>query len=163
MVPKLREILPAEDCAFLLSFEEPVLGEGITWLSEMRRKSPKDYSSVFYDAHVFHREHRMGSWHRDSGKCKACCRDPQLLKPIEDADVPVIIGEYSLDPRLSNSPSDWSANVAYLRDQLSLWAITPGVLGSFLWNHRVLLPAAADNASRASGEASLDPLSLLDL
>lgn len=155
MVPKLRKLLPARKCAFLLSFQEPMLNEGLNWLTRMRYKHPDDYTSVFYDAHISHVASQGATWHVDANPCKTCCRDPLLLKPLEMALVPVVIGEYSLDTALHSGPQSWPANVAYFRNQLSLWANSPGVLGSFFWNHRVL------TSSYSRMNVSL--LSLLDL
>merc|ERR1719469_1360114 len=54
---------------------------------------------------------------------------------MTDADIPVIIGEYSLNTGFAGDPKFWKE---YLAEQLSVWANTPGVLGSFFWNHRIL-------------------------
>jgi len=161
MVPKLRKILPATDCVFLLSFEEPVLYEGLFFLLEMRRKHPEDYAGVFYDAHISHVANPgKGAWRVAEDTCKTCCRDPILLKPLELATVPVVIGQYSLD---TDQGSHRPANEAYFRNQLSLWANLPGVLGSFFWNHRVLRSPIGNTTQSNPAPGDASPLSLLDL
>eukprot|EP00404_Azadinium_spinosum_P053399 CAMPEP_0180795290 /NCGR_PEP_ID=MMETSP1038_2-20121128/56117_1 /TAXON_ID=632150 /ORGANISM="Azadinium spinosum, Strain 3D9" /LENGTH=136 /DNA_ID=CAMNT_0022834193 /DNA_START=18 /DNA_END=428 /DNA_ORIENTATION=- len=45
------------------------------------------------------------------------------------------VGEYSLNTGFPGSPR---FDEDYMRNQLSLWANTPGVLGTFFWNHRIL-------------------------
>jgi len=105
----------------------------------MRQHDPTNFNGVVYDAHVYHSygdDNKEGrSWSADEDACKTCCRDPVLLAPMVDAKLPVVIGEYSLN---TGFPGTSEFFRSYMRDQLSLWVNTPGVLGSFFWNHRIL-------------------------
>merc|ERR1712176_1610412 len=57
-----------------------------------------------------------------------------MFSPIVTSELPVIVGEYGLN---TGFPAEERAFFGYMQNQLSLWAGTPGMLGSFFWNHRV--------------------------
>merc|ERR550532_1439785 len=105
----------------------------------MRRSDPANYQSVVYDAHVYHafgddnHPHHPWDWYTDS--CKTCCRDPALLAPLSTRGILTSIGEFSLNTGFPGNPTFY---LEYLKNQLSLWASTPGMVGSFFWNHRIL-------------------------
>lgn len=154
MVPKLRQRLAPDECALFLSLG-PMADEGIQWLQMMRDRSPVEYTGVFYDARISHAygddNHPGRTWDDDVDSCKTCCRDPKLLKPLVTAAIPTVVGQYSLETGFNGHPNFWGG---YFRNQLSLWANTPGILGSFFWNHRSL---QSENSTRGYA------LSLLDL
>mmetsp|Transcript_8229 Transcript_8229/g.25604 ORF Transcript_8229/g.25604 Transcript_8229/m.25604 type:complete len:558 (-) Transcript_8229:69-1742(-) len=139
MVPKLRALLPAERYAIFLNFMESPRTTGSAWLARMRAKDPESYRAVIYDAHMYHSygdDNKPGrQWNAYVDSCKTCCRDPYVLEPLVSKGVPIVIGEYSLNTGFPGSPEFY---LEYLRDQLSLWASIPGVVGSFFWNHRIL-------------------------
>mmetsp|Transcript_8230 Transcript_8230/g.25607 ORF Transcript_8230/g.25607 Transcript_8230/m.25607 type:complete len:529 (-) Transcript_8230:2-1588(-) len=144
MVPKLRALLPAERYAIFLNFMESPRTTGSAWLARMRAKDPESYRAVIYDAHMYHSygdDNKPGrQWNAYVDSCKTCCRDPYVLEPLVSKGVPIVIGEYSLNTGFPGSPEFY---LEYLRDQLSLWASIPGVVGSFFWNHRIA-PAPGD-------------------
>mmetsp|Transcript_29637 Transcript_29637/g.57294 ORF Transcript_29637/g.57294 Transcript_29637/m.57294 type:complete len:615 (+) Transcript_29637:2-1846(+) len=110
-----------------------------TWLAMKRQDDPASYRNVVYDAHLYHAyqdDDKPGrSWDRYVDSCKTCCRDPVLLEPLVERGLPMAIGEYSLNTGFAGTPSFYAE---YLRNQLSLFASMPGMVGSFFWNHRVL-------------------------
>merc|ERR1712113_971712 len=120
----------------------------------MLDRDPASFTGVVYDAHGYHSygdDNKPGlKWKPSVDSCKTCCRDPVLLAPLVQAKLPMVIGEYSLNTGLPGRSSSFES---YLNNQLSLWANTPGVIGSFFWNHRV---------SRAPGKYYHE-MSLLDL
>jgi len=144
MVPELRRLLPADRYQLYLNFLESPRTVGSRWLARMIARDPVNFAGVVYDAHVYHSfgdDNKPGhEWHKHVDSCKTCCRDPMMLAPIVQARVPVAIGEYSLNTGFPGS-SEFFAS--YMRNQLSLWASTPGMVGSFFWNHRIL-PAPGD-------------------
>jgi len=139
MVPKIRRLLPPERYAIFLNFMESPRTTGSAWLARMRAKDPESYRAVIYDAHMYHSygdDNKPGrQWNAYVDSCKTCCRDPYVLEPLVSKGVPIVIGEYSLNTGFPGSPEFY---LEYLRDQLSLWASIPGVVGSFFWNHRIL-------------------------
>jgi len=139
MVPQIRRLLPSERYSILLNFMESPRTTGSAWLASMRTRDPKNYANVVYDAHVYHSfgdDNKPGSiWSPMMDSCKTCCRDPQVLAPISDKGIPIIIGEYSLN---TGFPGDPNFYLEYFRNQLSLWASIPGTIGSFFWNHRII-------------------------
>jgi hypothetical protein len=142
MVPELRQELPAGRYTLFLGFQEkPQRFVGAAWLAEQRSLHPEAFRGVVYDAHMYHSygdDNRGGmAWAPEVDSCKTCCRDPRLLEPLVDARLPVIVGEYSLNTGYHEGDAKFLAG--YMADQLSLWASTAGVIGSFFWNHRILL------------------------
>lgn len=162
MVPRLRQLLPADEVALVLSFEGPMFSESVSWLADMRNSNPADYTSVFYDVHISHaygdNDGRGRRWSPEVDSCKTCCRDPLRLRPLAQAAIPAVIGAYSLE---TGFDGDAESLRVFFRNQLSLWAETPNILGSFFWNHRTL----TSKASRTSGGNSTKVIasSLLDL
>jgi aryl-phospho-beta-D-glucosidase BglC (GH1 family) len=156
MVPELRRILPASRYALFLSFQESPRVEGVRWLASMRAKDPANFSGVVYDAHMYHSygdDNVPGkSWDVDEDSCKTCCRDAQVLKPLAEAKLPFIIGEWSLNTGFPGNPGFWHT---FMRNQLSLWNTARGSLGSFFWNHRIL--------HRSNDNGRFQEMSLLDL
>jgi len=138
-VPVLRRQLPAYRYAIFLNFMESPRTEGSKWLADMRKRDPASYESVVYDAHMYHSygdDNGPGrEWTPYVDSCKTCCRDPVVLEPLVEHDVPILIGEYSLNTGFPGNPTFY---LEYLKNQLSLWANTPGMVGSFFWNHRIL-------------------------
>eukprot|EP00930_Biecheleria_cincta_P015027 TRINITY_DN12674_c0_g2_i1.p1 TRINITY_DN12674_c0_g2~~TRINITY_DN12674_c0_g2_i1.p1 ORF type:complete len:569 (-),score=70.23 TRINITY_DN12674_c0_g2_i1:396-1895(-) len=150
MIPEIRRILPADTYMLLLNFQEfPRMVWSVDWLSQIRRHS-KDFRNVVYDVHMYHGygdDGRRGihwSVHKDS--CKTCCRDPKLLHPLSHKNVPMVIGEYSLN---TDNFVDDDFRKQFWHNQLSLWTNTPGMVGSFFWNFRIL-PAPHDYYSEMS-------------
>merc|ERR1712217_807864 len=139
MVPKLRQLLPASRYALFLNFMESPRTTGPKWLAAMRKRNPTVWDNVVYDAHLYHSygdDNKPGrDWNDQVDSCKTCCRDPVILSPLVDAGVPMSIGEYSLNTGFPGSPEFF---VEYLKNQLSVWASLPGMVGSFFWNHRIL-------------------------
>lgn len=158
MVPRIRRILAKEKTAILLSFTGPAMrSEGVEWLTSTRQKQMSDYTSVFYDAHIFHAygdNNAPGrSWRKDVDSCKTCCRDGPLLEPLVKASLPIVVGEYSVDTGFEEASKETA--VAYFRNQRSLWAGTDGIFGSFFWNFKRL-------ADESSGIMT-QHMSLLDI
>mmetsp|Transcript_87820 Transcript_87820/g.204403 ORF Transcript_87820/g.204403 Transcript_87820/m.204403 type:complete len:441 (-) Transcript_87820:165-1487(-) len=139
MVPRIRRLLPAHRYAIVLNFMESPRTRGSAWLAKMRLQDPENYAAVVYDAHVYHSfgdDNKAGNiWVPEMDSCKTCCRDPAVLAPLVNHRLPIIIGEYSLNTGFPGTPSFY---LEYFRNQLSLWASTPGMVGSFFWNHRIL-------------------------
>lgn len=139
MVPQIRRLLPPERYAIFLNFMESPRTTGSEWLVDMRRRDPVNYASVVYDAHVYHSfgdDNQDGRlWNPLVDSCKTCCRDPSVLEPIAGKSLPMLVGEWSLNTGFPGNPSFY---LEYFRNQLSLWASLPGVVGSFFWNHRIL-------------------------
>jgi aryl-phospho-beta-D-glucosidase BglC (GH1 family) len=139
MVPVLRRQLPAYRYAIFLNFMESPRTVGSKWLADMRKRDPGNYESVIYDVHMYHSygdDNGPGrEWTPYVDSCKTCCRDPVVLEPLVEHDVPIVIGEYSLNTGFPGNPEFY---LEYLKNQLSLWQSTPGMVGSFFWNHRIL-------------------------
>jgi len=139
MVPQVRRLLPANRYAIFLNFMESPRTTGAMWMETMRQRDPENYKSVIYDAHVYHAfgddNHPQHTWDELTDACKTCCRDPALLAPLSMRGIPMTIGEFSLNTGFPGNPSFW---LEYLINQLSLFANTPGMVGSFFWNHWVL-------------------------
>merc|ERR1711920_510708 len=136
MVPKIRQILPAHRFLLLLNFMDQPRTTGAKWLADKRADDPDNYERVAYDAHIYHAfGDDQEPWSSEQDSCKTCCRDPVLLSPVADAGIPLVVGEYSLNTGFAGDPSFWSE---YLQNQLSLWANTPHMIGSFFWNFRIL-------------------------
>jgi len=159
MIPEVRKILPREKCAIMLSFAGPAMrSEGMEWLTAMRNERPEEFAAVFYDAHIFHAYGDNDApgrvWREDVDSCKTCCRDPALLQPLVRAGLPIIVGEYSVETGFGGQDTDFQQ--AYLQNQLSLWASTPGIMGSFFWSFRTLT-----SPSSTSEEGT--PASLLEV
>lgn len=167
MIPEIRQILRAQQTAILLSFAGPTMrSEGVEWLSSKRLAHPKEFAGVFYDAHISHAhgdDDAAGrEWSPEKDSCKTCCRDPHLLAPLVHAGLPIVVGEYSVNSGTPHrgDPDFWRA---YLQNQLSLWASTPGVRGSFFWNHRAVLGDHAMRVRKLLGERASPPVSLLEI
>jgi len=139
MVPQLRSLLPADRFAIFLNFMESPRTTASTWMAMKRQDDPDSYRNVVYDAHIYHAykdDDKLGRrWDPYVDSCKTCCRDPVLLEPLVKLGLPMAIGEYSLNTGFPGSPPFYAE---YLRNQLSLFASIPGMVGSFFWNHRVL-------------------------
>jgi len=143
MVPQVRRLLPAKRYLLLLNFMEAPRWEGAQWLASMLAKDPVNFEGVVYDAHIYH---AFGDDDKKPGPaysatpggmdaCKTCCRDALVLAPMVQKQVPMIIGEYSLN---TGFPGNYDFYFDFIRNQLSLWANTPFMVGTFFWNHRVL-------------------------
>jgi len=140
MIPEIRRILPADKYMLFLNFQEfPRKVASADWLSRMRLRNSNDFTNVIYDVHVYHSygdDNRPGThWDKSKDSCKTCCRDPKLLEPLVQSDLPMVIGEYGLNTGFFGSGE---FREKFWRDQLSLWTNTPGMVGSFLWNFRIL-------------------------
>eukprot|EP00406_Dinophysis_acuminata_P051181 CAMPEP_0179317466 /NCGR_PEP_ID=MMETSP0797-20121207/56273_1 /TAXON_ID=47934 /ORGANISM="Dinophysis acuminata, Strain DAEP01" /LENGTH=455 /DNA_ID=CAMNT_0021028385 /DNA_START=20 /DNA_END=1384 /DNA_ORIENTATION=- len=142
MVPQLRRLLPADRFLLFLNFMESPRTLCSTWLATMRARDPLNYMGVVYDAHVYHSfgdDNKKGrEWDESMDSCKTCCRDRATLAPLVEDQLPIAIGEYSLN---TGFPGNEKFYVSFIRNQLSIWANTPGVIGSFFWTHRVLREA----------------------
>eukprot|EP00416_Gambierdiscus_australes_P003417 CAMPEP_0171149170 /NCGR_PEP_ID=MMETSP0766_2-20121228/148931_1 /TAXON_ID=439317 /ORGANISM="Gambierdiscus australes, Strain CAWD 149" /LENGTH=556 /DNA_ID=CAMNT_0011613081 /DNA_START=14 /DNA_END=1681 /DNA_ORIENTATION=+ len=140
IVPELRRLLPARRYTLHLCLQGLSVSEGARWLKSMRQIDPDNFAHVTYDIHVYHSygdDNGPGRhWTEHVDACKTCCRDSKILAPLVAANLSVSIGEYSLNTGFPGNPDFWSE---YLRVQLSLWRNTAGVVGSFFWNHRVLI------------------------
>lgn len=151
MIPEIRRILPADKYMLVLSFQEfPRLHWSVNWLSQMRLHYSEDFRNVIYDVHVYHGyrdDSRRGiHWSGAKDSCKTCCRDPKLLHPLVQKTLPMVIGEYSLN---TGHFVDGDFRKKFWQNQLSLWTNTPGMVGSFFWNFRIL-PAPHDYYSEMS-------------
>jgi len=139
MVPQIRELLPPERYLILLNFMESPRTVGSAWMARMMKEDPKNYANVVYDAHMYHSfgdDNPPGrKWKKEDDSCKTCCRDPALLQPLVEKGVPMVVGEYSLNTGFPGYPEFY---LEFLRNQLSLWANTPHMVGSYFWNHRIL-------------------------
>jgi len=143
MVPVLRRYLPANRFVLLLNFMESPRYEGSEYLASRRTKDPTNWNNVIYDAHTYHAfgdddKHPGPKYEAKRGgidACKTCCRDNLVLDPMVQLQVPIVIGEYSLNTGFAGNPDFYDD---FLRSQLSLWATTQGVIGSFFWNFRIL-------------------------
>jgi len=140
MVPELRGILPATRYSLHLSFSDMPRDYGAMWLALMRELEPLSFENVVYDVHLFHSggdDNAPGrSWHEAVDSCKTCCRDPQIVAPLVVANLSIAIAEYSLNTGFPGKPSFWRE---HFQRQLSLWRNTRGMVGSFFWNHRILI------------------------
>jgi len=140
MIPELRKLLPADKYAFHVFFWDLPRASGAEWLASMQRLDPESFGNVVYDLHLYHSfgdDNGPGrQWNPKVDSCKTCCRDPKILAPVVAANVSIVVGEYSLNTGFPSGPDFWRE---YLRLQLSLWQHTKGVVGSFFWNHRILL------------------------
>lgn len=140
MVPEVRRLLPANRYSLHLSFSDMPRGYGAMWLALMRELEPLSFQNVVYDVHLFHSngdDNAPGrKWRSDVDSCKTCCRDPQILAPLVVANLSIVIAEYSLNTGFHGDPDFWRE---HFRRQLSLWRHSNGVLGSFFWNHRILI------------------------
>merc|ERR1719282_2068242 len=139
MIPEIRKILPAKRYLLFLSLQERQgKRRSSEWLVMMRKRDPKNFEGVVYDAHMYHSygDDDMNGriWRKQEDSCKTCCRDPALLDPIVKANVPISIGEYSLN---TGFPGNNKFFKHYMGEQLSLFQNTPHVIGSFFWNHRI--------------------------
>lgn len=138
MIPKLRRLLPANRYAIFVYFNSVL--DGPPWLQMMRTKEPVVYEGVIYDLHVYHQygdNNKQGRHYTpDVDHCKTCCRDLLLLDIIAAAGVPVAVGEYSV---CSGFWNDDDFHVTFMRNQLSVFRRTKGLIGSFFWNHRILM------------------------
>lgn len=139
MVPQIRRFLPSYRYAIFLNFMESPRTTGSAWLARMRATNPQDYEWVVYDVHMYHSygdDNGPGrEWNPYVDSCKTCCRDPLLLDPLLAHELPMVIGEFSLNTGFPGNPDFY---LEYFQNQLSLWASLPGVIGSFFWNHRIL-------------------------
>jgi hypothetical protein len=140
MVPSLRKMLPADRYYLFLNFQEYPRRETSTrWLAKMLKEDPDTYENVVYDFHQYHSfgddNQESSSWHADEDSCKTCCRDPLLLEPLVKAKLKMAACEYSLTTGYAGSAGFFKD---FLHNQLSLWRSTPGMVGSFFWNHRIL-------------------------
>lgn len=165
VVPGIRELLPADKCALLLDFGEPILFEGLDWLADMRRDNTDMFTGIFYDVHMPHSASSGNEWDTSVDSCETCCREPVFLKPLEIANVPAVIGRYSLNTGSLEGADLWAAIVASFQNKLSLWANIPGVVGSFVWNHRVgsVSTSSAENRSSDQRPDHVRPKSMLDV
>merc|ERR1712032_505207 len=140
MVPRLRTLLPADRYALFLNFMESRRAEGAAWLASKRKQQPEVWKAVVYDAHVYHAygdDDKEGSnWTQDMDSCKTCCRDKWVLWPVVEHQIPLAIGEFSLNTGFRTDPGFYPS---FMANQLSLWASgLPGLVGSFFWNFKVL-------------------------
>lgn len=139
MVPAVRRLLPPQRYTILLNFMESPRITGSAWLGKMREADPTNYAWVVYDAHLYHSfgdDNKPGrTWNPKTDSCKTCCRDPEVMGPLVQNGVPIVVGEYSLN---TGFPGDPTFYLEYFRNQLSLWASIPGMVGSFFWNHRIM-------------------------
>ena len=98
MVPELRATLPADRYALYLSFMDSPHLVSASWLALMRDRDPGNFTNVVYDAHVYHthgdNNAKGRQWREDVDACKTCCRDPEILAPIADRGIPMIVGEW---------------------------------------------------------------------
>jgi len=138
MIPVLRQLLPANRYALFVYFNSVV--DGPPWLQTMRTTNAANYEGVIYDVHVYHSFNDDNAPGRKYGPdvdaCKTCCRDLLLLDRIAAAGVPLAVGEFSLSTGFWNSDE---FHLDYMRNQLSVFGRTKGIIGSFFWNHRILM------------------------
>mmetsp|Transcript_41683 Transcript_41683/g.110078 ORF Transcript_41683/g.110078 Transcript_41683/m.110078 type:complete len:645 (-) Transcript_41683:222-2156(-) len=140
MVPSLRRMLPAGRYYLFLNFQEyPRRTVSTRWLAKMVEKDPDSFAGVVYDFHEYHSfgddNQEKGSYHADMDSCKTCCRDPLLLNPLVKAKLKMAACEYSLTTGYAGNKGFFED---FMHNQLSLWRSTPGMVGSFFWNHRIL-------------------------
>lgn len=140
MIPELRRLLPASRYAFYTFFRDLPQANGARWLASMQKSDPESFGNVVYDLHLYHSfgdDNGAGrKWKPDVDFCKTCCRDPYILAQVAAANVSIAVGEYSLNTGFAGGPDFWKK---YMHVQLSLWQNSRRVVGSFFWNHRVLL------------------------
>jgi len=138
MIPVLRQLLPANRYAIFVYFK--YVANGAPWLQVMRVAHGANFKGVIYDAHVYHSFNDNNAAGRkykpEVDACKTCCRDPLLLDRIAALGVPLTIGEFSLSTGYWNSDGFF---IEYMRNQLSVFRRTKGLIGSFFWNHRILM------------------------
>mmetsp|Transcript_7037 Transcript_7037/g.19990 ORF Transcript_7037/g.19990 Transcript_7037/m.19990 type:complete len:288 (-) Transcript_7037:87-950(-) len=141
-VPRARRKLGADRYMLLLSFMDSPHSGTAAWLAERRRQDPENFAAVVYDAHMYHSfGDNAEPWSADVDTCKTCCRDLHILEPVSSLGLPLVVGEFSL----ATGFGGWGQNgfpQMFLDNQWSLFNTTSGVVGSFLWNFRLLLAEA---------------------
>lgn len=132
MVPQIRAILPADYYLLLLSFTDPP-SLVAPWLEITMRRNGTNYKNVAFDKHLFHNSGDDSHPDYNTNTCKTCCRNWHVFEPLTRRGIPIVIGEWSLT---SGRGGDGDLD-RHFSEQLSLWANTPRVLGSFFWNFRL--------------------------
>jgi len=139
MVPLVRRSLPASRYLVLLSFMDSPHSRSMDWLAEQIQADPETWGGVVHDTHLYHLfGDNQAPWSEEQDYCKVCCRDPHILRPSRAAGVPTIVGEYSIATGFLGWHKKGFAQ-RHLHNYMSLWSSASSVVGSFLWNFRILV------------------------
>eukprot|EP00429_Kryptoperidinium_foliaceum_P018208 CAMPEP_0176044514 /NCGR_PEP_ID=MMETSP0120_2-20121206/22093_1 /TAXON_ID=160619 /ORGANISM="Kryptoperidinium foliaceum, Strain CCMP 1326" /LENGTH=604 /DNA_ID=CAMNT_0017377919 /DNA_START=41 /DNA_END=1855 /DNA_ORIENTATION=- len=142
MVPVVRRSLPADRYFVMLSFMDSPHSKSMDWIAEKIVADPGNWSGVVHDPHLYHLfGDNHAPWSEEQDYCKVCCRDSHILRPAEATGVPTIVGEYSI----ATGFTGWHRGgfvQKNLHNYFSLWSSASSVVGSFLWNFRILVDPA---------------------
>eukprot|EP00428_Durinskia_dybowskii_P017649 CAMPEP_0170206696 /NCGR_PEP_ID=MMETSP0116_2-20130129/2914_1 /TAXON_ID=400756 /ORGANISM="Durinskia baltica, Strain CSIRO CS-38" /LENGTH=623 /DNA_ID=CAMNT_0010457131 /DNA_START=23 /DNA_END=1894 /DNA_ORIENTATION=- len=138
MVREVRQSLPADRYLIMLGFMDSPHTESAEWLADKREEDPANFAGVVFDVHLYHLYgDNTAPWNRDMDYCKTCCRDAHILEPMTSRKIPTIVGEFGVATGF-NGWADDDFLKTNLANQMSLWNTTESVVGSFLWNFRIL-------------------------